>query len=602
MSTVIHLFERRVALDPTGEAFRFPREPGWASLRWQEVAARVRAIACGLHALGLAPEERCVILSGTRVEWILADLGILCAGGATTTIYPSSTPDECAFIIRDSESGIAFVENPAQAEKLLAHRADLDGLRRIVLFEGAGTPDGFLLSLGELEALGRDWDAAHPGAYERAAEAVTPQSLATLVYTSGTTGQPKGVELTHDCWVYEAEAIDALRVLSRSDLHYLWLPLAHVFGKVLEMAQLRIGFRSVIDGRIDKLMDNLAVLQPTFMCAVPRIFEKLHSRMIATVRAGSPLRAKLFDWALGVGLRASPILEHGRTLEGLLALEYRVADRLVFAKMRSRLGGRTRFLVSGSAPLSREIACFFHAGGILICEGYGLTESSAASFVNLPHRYRLGSVGQALPGTEVKIAEDGEILLRGRGVMRGYHGLAAATEEALDADGWLHTGDIGAVDADGFLRVTDRKKELIKTSGGKYIAPQALEGQLKAVSPYVSQVVIHGDGRPYVTALLTLDVESLRLWARSGGHGDLTSEEMAAHPAVRALMQNAIDELNLGQASYATIKKFAILPRELTVESGELTANFKVKRKLVEKRYRHLLDALYAQPPERRRA
>ena len=602
MTTLIDLFQRRVALDPSGEAFRFPVREEWASVRWQEVAARVRAIACGLHALGLESEERCVILSGTRMEWILADLGIVCAGGATTTIYPSSTPDECAYIIKDSASAIAFVEDAAQAEKLAAHRADLEGLRRIVLLEGAGTADGWMMPLDELEALGRAWDASHAGEYERAAAAVTPENLATLVYTSGTTGRPKGVELTHDCWVYEAEAIEALGVLSKDDVHYLWLPLAHVFGKVLELAQLRIGFRSIVDGRVDKLVENLAVVQPTFMCAVPRVFEKMHNRIITTVHSGSPLRARLFDWAIGVGMRASPILERGGALTGMLAVEYQVAHRLVFAKIQARLGGRTRFLVSGSAPLSRDLACFFHAAGILICEGYGLTESSAASFVNLPHRYRLGTVGQALPGSEVKIAEDGEILLRGRGVMRGYHGLPEATKETLDADGWLHTGDIGILDAEGFLRVTDRKKELIKTSGGKYVAPQALEGQLKTLSPYVSQVVVHGDGRPYVTALVTLDVESLALWAQGAGIEGASPAELAAHPGVRELIQRAIDDLNRGQASYATIKKFVILPRELTVEAGELTANFKVKRKLVEKKYRHLLDAMYAPVPQRRRA
>jgi long-chain acyl-CoA synthetase len=603
MSTVIDLFQRRVSLDPLGEAFRFPRKNGWGSLDWQDVARRVRAIACGLHELGLKPEQRCVILSSTRVEWILADLAILCAGGATTTIYPSSTPEECGYIVRDSGAVVAFVENAAQAEKLTARRAELVDLSRIILFDGESTPDRFMLSLADLEAMGQDFDHTDPGHYERAAAAVTPDSLATLVYTSGTTGLPKGVELTHDAWVYEAEAIDGLGVLSSDDLHYLWLPLAHVFGKVLEMAQLRIGFRSAVDGRIDKLMDNLAELRPSFMCAVPRIFEKLHSRMIATVRSGSPLRARLFDWAFHVGRRTLPYVQKGQPMPSLLALEHRLAHKLVFSKMQAHLGGRARFLVSGSAPLSREVAEFFHAGGVLICEGYGLTESAAASFVNVPHRYRLGSVGRPLPGTEVKIAEeDGEILLRGRGIMRGYHGLPEATKEALDGDGWLHTGDIGVLDADGFLRVTDRKKELIKTSGGKYIAPQALEGKIKALSPYVSQVVVSGDTRPYAVALVTLDFDSLRLWVRNAGLGDLAPEEMAAHPAVRGLIQGALDELNRGQASYATIKKFVILPRDLTIEAGELTANFKVKRKLVEKKYRNVLDALYATPGERRRA
>jgi long-chain acyl-CoA synthetase len=596
--SIPEMFLDRITRTPENEAFQFPGPGGngWRAMTWRESGARVRAIACGLAQEGLAPEQRCAILSGTRVEWIFADLAILCAAGATTTIYPSSTGDECAYILADSETAYCFVENDAQVKKLQAKRAQLPALKRLIVFDGAGDGD-WVISLDELAAKGAAWDAIHPGKYEERARAVRPEQLATLIYTSGTTGQPKGVELTHDCWVYEGEAIDALGLIRADDRQYLWLPLAHSFGKVLMSAQVKIGFATTVDGRIDKLVDNLSVVKPTFVAAVPRIFEKVHNKVVAGAKEGGGAKAKIFDWAMDVGRRVSRLTQQGRRPGLVLEAERAVADRLVFSKLKARFGGRVRYFISGSAPLDRELAEFFHAAGILILEGYGLTESSAATFVNRPDRYKFGTVGLPLSGTQVQIAAaDGEILVKGRGVMRGYRNLAAETRETLDADGWLHTGDIGTLLPGGFLQITDRKKDLIKTSGGKYVAPQMLEGKLKTQCPYVSQIVVHGNNRNFCTALIAIDEEATRKWARDhvSGAESLTYAQLAARSEVIALIQGYVDELNKELPSYETIKKIALLPADLTQEAGDLTPSLKVKRKAVEQRYKSVLDGFYA--------
>ncbi len=592
--TVPAMLVARAAATPSRIAFQEPRNGGWASLTWADVLAKVRAAAAGLAELGLAPEDRCALLSSTRVDWILADLGILCAGGATTTIYPSNTAEECRFIIADSGARFAFAESDEQVAKLSVVRKDLPALAHVITFDGKASPDGWVIPWQQFLERGRARDAKDPGAFERTVAAVMPSSLATLVYTSGTTGQPKGVELTQDCWVYEGEAIDRLGLLSADDLQYLWLPLSHVFGKVLEAAQLRIGFPTAVDGRIDKLVENLAAIRPTFVCAVPRIFEKVHNKIVTSATAGGGVKAALFGWALDVGGRAARLEREGRPVPLPLAAQRAVATRLVFQKIQRLFGDRLRFFVSGSAPLSRELAEFFHAAGILILEGYGLTESSAASFINLPGKTRFGTVGLPLPGTDVRIApDDGEILLRGRGIMRGYKGLSEETAAALTPDRWLRTGDIGELDPGGFLRITDRKKDLIKTSGGKYVAPQFLEGKLKALSPWIDQALVHGNNRNFCVALVTLDEEAIRKWARENG-ADPSLPALAKDDRVRGLLKPAFDQLNAELPSYSTIKKFAILPASLTVEAGELTPSLKVKRKVVEQRYRALLDGLYS--------
>jgi len=591
-STLPRLFLDRVAATPEAEAFVFPDGRGWKSLTWTGTLERVRAVAGGLRALGLTDEACCAILASTRIEWLLADLGVLCAGGTTSTIYPSSTPDECAFIVSDSGAAFAFAENAEQVSKLAAKRAELPALRQVITFDGSPSGDGWVLTLAELEERGRRWEAERPGRFEELARAVRPESLATIIYTSGTTGSPRGVELTHGTWAFEGQGLAASDILRPGAKHYLWLPLAHVFGKVLETAQLCIGFSTVVDGRVDKMVENLAEVKPTFVCGVPRVFEKVHNKIVLTAREGGAAKLAIFRWATSVGRRVSRLRQSGRRPGPWLALQRALADRLVFRRIRAIFGGRLQFFISGSAPLSREIGEFFDAVGVAILQGYGLTESSAGNFCNRPSTNRLGTVGQALPGVEAKIAEDGEILLRGPVVMRGYHQQPQATAEAMEG-GWLHTGDIGFLDPDGFLTITDRKKDLIKTSGGKYVAPQELETRLKAICPFVSHVVVHGNQRNYITALVTLEADAIQKWAAANGIEAASVAELSVRPGVRTLLQGHFDQLNATLPRFATVKRFAILPQDLSEAAGELTASQKVKRKVVEARYRSALDELY---------
>ncbi|MCM2333680.1 MAG: long-chain fatty acid--CoA ligase [Anaeromyxobacteraceae bacterium] len=592
--SVPELFLDRVGQTPAAEAFRYPASDGWRSLTWADTEARVRAIASGLKALGLGMEDVAAILASTRIEWVLADFGILCAGGATSTIYPSSTADECAFILSDSGAVVCFAENAEQVQKLQARRADLPRLRHVVVFDGGGSADGWVIGLDQLEATGRAHDAAHPGAFEETCAAVRGAALATLIYTSGTTGRPKGVELTHDCWVSQSAAVQRSGILEHPEpLQFFWLPLAHVFGKMIGTAQLRIGFPTAIDGRIEKIVENLAAVRPTFVCAVPRIFEKVHAKAVATATEGGGIKKVVFEWALGVGREAAALERDGQKPGALLAAQRALADRLVYQKIRALFGGRLQFFISGSAPLSRDVGEFFDAMGVVILEGYGLTESSAATHCNLPWNRKLGTVGPTFPGVEVKLAEDGEVLMRGPWIMRGYHGLPEATAEALDAEGWLHTGDVGVLDEQGRLAITDRKKDLIKTSGGKYVAPTELEARLKAACPYIAQVLVHGDRRNYVTALVTLDPEGIARWGATQGIAGLTPARAAEHLAVRAMVQRAVDELNATLPRFATVKRFTVLPREFSEAAGEVTPSQKVKRKTVEQRYRAELDAMY---------
>jgi long-chain acyl-CoA synthetase len=585
------MFLDRVAATPLHEAYRYPVGDSWQSMTWRETGDRVQRIAAGLVALGIEPEQRVAIISSTRVEWVLADFAILCTGAATTTVYPTTNPDDVAYILADSGTRIAFAEDDAQVTKLRAAKADLPDLVKVVTFDG--TPDGdWVLSLDELERLGEKQLQEDAATVVARVEGTRPDHLATLIYTSGTTGRPKGVRLDHDCWVYEGVAVDAMQLLTHDDVQYLWLPLAHSFGKVLLAAQLASGSSAAVDGRVDRIVDNLAVVAPTFMAAAPRIFEKVHGRVVTMAEEEGGIRLKIFNWAFRIGREVSQLRLAGKEPGGMLKAQHAVADKLVFSKLRARFGNRLRFFVSGSAALSRDVAEFFHAANILILEGYGLTESSAGTFVNRPDRYKFGTVGMPFPGTEVKIADDGEILLRGPGVMKGYHRLPEQTAEALESDGWLHTGDVGELDADGFLRITDRKKDMIKTSGGKYVAPQTIEVLFKGACPLASQIVVHGDGRNYCTALVTLDPDALTQWAGHRGlQGDYAT--LSQHPDVRADVGSAVAQVNGRVNRWETIKDFRILDHDLTVEEGDLTPSLKVKRRVVEQRHRDLLDQMY---------
>ncbi|MEU5974200.1 AMP-dependent synthetase/ligase [Streptomyces sp. NPDC047315] len=619
--SVATLFTERVDATPDAEAFRYPLPATtgegssagpfagpsagpseWASLSWRETADRVYAIAAGLVALGVGPEDRVAVLSTTRIEWILADLGVMCAGGATTTVYPSTNAEETAYILADSGSRVLVAEDATQLAKALAHRTDLPELQHVVVIDadGVAADDDFVLTLDDLEERGRAHQKAHPSAVKERIDAITATQLATLIYTSGTTGRPKGVRLPHDNWSYMAKAIAATGLITRDDVQYLWLPLAHVFGKVLTSGQIEVGHVTAVDGRIDKIVENLPVVQPTYMAAVPRIFEKVYNGVAAKARAGGPAKYKIFQWAAGVAREYAKVTQDNFRRTGTasaplgLSAKHKLADTLVYGKLREAFGGRLRAAVSGSAALSPEIGYFFAGAGVHVLEGYGLTESSAASFVNPGEAYRTGTVGKPLPGTEVRIAEDGEILLRGPGIMAGYHGLPEKTAEVLEADGWFHTGDIGELSNDGYLTITDRKKDLIKTSGGKYIAPTEVEIQFKAICPLVSNVVVIGAGRNYCSALIALDEAALLAWAAENGLEGKAYAQVVAAPATTELIQGYVDQLNAGLQRWQTVKKFRILPRDLDVEHGDLTPSLKLKRPAVEREFQGLIDEMYA--------
>jgi long-chain acyl-CoA synthetase len=588
------MFLDRVAETPASEAYRYPDGPGWESVTWRETGDRVIEIAAGLVALGVAPEQRVAIASATRYEWVLADLAIMCSGAATTTVYPSSMADDVAFIISDSESVVVFAEDDDQIAKLRDQREQLPKVTKVVTFDGTtDTPEGWVMSLEELQRLGADLLERDPHVIDTRVANTGPDALATLIYTSGTTGRPKGVRLRHSGWTYEGTAVQAQDILDRDDLQYLWLPMAHSFGKVLLATQLGIGFPTVIDGRVDKIVDNLAVVKPTFMGAAPRIFEKAHGRIVTMAHSEGGAKAKIFDQAFKVGIDVARRRRAGERVPPHLAVQHRLFDKLVFAKIRERFGGRLRFFISGAAALNSDVAEWFEAAGILILEGYGLTETSAGSVVNRPTNYKFGTVGLPFPGTDLKIADDGEVLIKGPGVMDGYHHLPDQDREVLTEDGWFRTGDIGEIDADGFLRITDRKKDLFKTSGGKYVAPSMIEGQFKGICPYVSQILVHGSERNFCTALITLDPDAMETWAE---HHDLAGKpysEVVTSPAAEAMVRGYIDELNAKLNRWETIKKFVILTEDLSVESGELTPSLKVKRKVVEQNNKSRLDALY---------
>jgi long-chain acyl-CoA synthetase len=593
--SVARMFYDRVEQTPNREAYRYPDENEvWHSLTWAQTGEQVDRIAAGLVALGLEPEQRVAIVSGTRFEWIFADLAVNAAGAATTTVYPTTGVDDEKYILADSASRVVFAEDDEQVKKLLEIRSELPDVVKVVTFESSLTDGDWIISLADLEQLGADHLAANPTAVQDRVAAIKPGDLATLIYTSGTTGRPKGVRLSHDGWTYEGAAIAAGGFLSPDDLEFRWLPMAHSFGKVLLTTQLQIGFAAAIDGRVPKIVENLAIVKPTFMGAAPRIFEKAYGRIIGMTEEEGGAKLKIFRWAESVGLEHSRAVRAGKPISPVLKAKHAVADKLVFSKVRERFGGRVRFFISGAAALSPDIAEWFHAAGVLILEGYGLTESSAGSFVNHPDAFKIGSVGLAMPGTNAKIAEDGEILIQGPGVMGGYHNLEAESATTVTDDGWLHTGDEGRIDEDGFLFITGRKKELFKTSGGKYVAPPHIEGVFKGISSLTSQIVVHGNERNFCSALITLDPDAVAEWAQNNGMAGKSYAEVVSSQEIHDLIAGQVEELNQRLNRWETIKKWAILDHDLSVESGELTPSMKVKRAVVEANHKELLDSFYA--------
>ena len=592
-ANVASMFLDRVQRSADKDAFRYLVAGDWVSATWRQTADRVEALAAGLLALGIETEQRVGIASSTRYEWILADLAIMCAGAATTTVYPSTNAGDTAYILADSQCRIVFAEDTGQLAKLTERRAELPNLTKVVLFDGTGDSD-WVITLADLAESGEKYLLEHPSGVRTRTDAITPEQLATLIYTSGTTGRPKGVRLPHSVWAYEGSAVAGLKILGEDDLQLLWLPMAHAFGKVLVTTQLACGFVTAIDGRVDKIVDNLAVVKPTFMGAAPRIFEKAHARIVTTQQAKGGFRARLFAAAFSAGLEVNRRRRAGRAASLPMSLLNGLFDRLVFSKVREAFGGRIRFFISGAAPLNRDIGEWFHAAGLLILEGYGLTETAAGACINRPDHYKLGTVGLPFDGTSIRINGDrGEIQIRGGAVMDGYHNLPDKTADAFTDDGWLRTGDVGTIDSDGFLTVTGRIKEIFKTSGGKYVAPPAIEAKFMAMCPYASQFIVFGEARNYCVALIALDADLMSVWAAENGLNGATYQELVNAPAVRDMIAGYIGALNAELNRWETVKKWALLDHDLSVEGGELTPSLKVKRSVVAEQNKHILDAFY---------
>jgi len=570
-------------------AFRFKREGTWRDWDWARAEAECRRVSRALLSLGLERGERMAIMSHTRLEWVLADLGIVGCGGTTVGIYPSSSAADCAHILDHCEAETVLVDDSEQLAKVRGVRAGLPHLRRIVLLDGTSDPGSDVLAWDDL--LRRAEEVPEARLEARQAE-IGPDDVASIVYTSGTTGTPKGAMLTHGNLLFVAgSAREALRV-SPGGIYLLFLPLAHVFARLTVHLCLSAGNTIAFAEGIHKATDNLHEVRPNFLAGVPRVYEKIHHHILAEVHKKGALRERIFHWALDVGLRASRLEQQRRRLPPALAIRRALAQALVFRTIQSRLGGRVEFLISGAAPLDQAIAEFFHACGILILEGIGMTENSSFSNVNRRDHFKFGSVGQPGPGIEVRLAPDGEVLVRGPNVMKGYFKDPPATAEAIDRDGWLHTGDVGEIDAEGFLRITDRKKDLIVTSGGKNVAPQRLERAL-ASSLFISQAAVFGDRRKFITALVTLDPEHLRSWAAERGKEPNSLEHLSRDPDLRAVVEAEVEAANAHLASYETVKKVRILPGEFTIEAGELTPTLKIRRKFLAQKYHQLIEEMY---------
>ncbi|MGQ4543785.1 AMP-dependent synthetase/ligase [Dermabacteraceae bacterium P13088] len=591
--------DERPEKTPGARAWMFPdAEDKWQEITWREFRDWCHRVAAGLLELGMTKGDKLAIAANTRIEWVIADFANNCIGGITTTIYPNARVNDYAHILSYSQAGFALVENPdtldvlLEAESMHAKNPGESPLKAIILMSnGTDLLDPRIVTLADVERRGAQRLARDPQCVREAIAEVKPDDLATIIFTSGTTGLPKGVEITHDNWLYQSAAWHTLGLLTEDDVHYLWLPLSHAFGKCLNLISISHGATTAIDGRVDKIFDNLSVVRPTAMCGVPRIFEKVRAAVQTKFPQGG-VKQRLSEWAFSVGEKTTPYRLAGKKLPLALRPQAALAEKLVFSKLKKLMGGRLRYFISGSAKLSPEVQRWFYAAGILLVEGYGVTESCAVTFFSKPWEPQFGTVGKLVPGSSCKIAQDGEILVSGPGIMRGYHKDEQRTAEVLH-DGWLHTGDIGTIAEDGTLTITDRKKDLIKTSGGKYVSPAEVESTLMAACPYFSQVMVVGEGRKYVSAVVTLDRDALTRWGANHGHEELDYAELTQLPEVKHAVTNYVERANRTLARWETVKKFVILDHELEVATGTVTPTMKVRRQAVMERYREEIDSLY---------
>ena len=563
----------------------------WTPISHAQIEERVRRVALALAALGVQRGDRVAIVSENRPEWAITDYGCLTAGLVDVPIYPTLPAEQIPYLLNDSGAAAIFVSTPVQAQKVASIRAQCPGLRHVIGY-AAGVADGCDLTFDDLLARGAAVDTPERAeAYRRDALAVQPEDLATLIYTSGTTGAPKGVMLTHDNFHSNVMAARRAVPFNRDDLALSFLPLSHVFERMGDYMYFSCGTAIAYVESIDDVAQSLQEVPPTMAMGVPRLYEKMYARVLENALSGGGIKKRIFFWARGVADRWADEKLAGREPGGLLARQYAIAQKLVFSKLKQRTGGRMRFFVSGGAPLAPEINKFFYAAGIVILEGYGLTETSPVIAVNTPDAFRIGTVGRPVAGVEVAIAADGEILTRGPHIMQGYYNKPEATRETIDDEGWLHTGDIGALE-DGFLRITDRKKEIIVTAGGKNIAPQPIENAVKT-NKYVSQAVLIGDRRKFPVLLVVPNWESLEKWAKIKNLLWTSRKELLGQPIVQAKVEKEVRSRLAGLAPFETPKKIALLEHDFSIERGELTPKLSVKRRVVDQSYRDVIDALY---------
>ncbi len=583
--TIAQLWLDAIAANRSNPAYLVETGDGWQEISWEQADERVRDFANGLLARGVRKGDNVALLARNSLEWALLDFALARIGAVGIPIYASSSSRDVGYLLAHSESVAIVCEDAGQLAKVEAAREELPALEHVLTYH----------DLDGLAAHGRDYASAQPAALDEATAAVTEDDLYTIIYTSGTTGPPKGCMLSNRNYWEMASVVDHLPGYHRpEDLMLLYLPLAHNYGRLMLLLGAKVGFTIALLSDPLRIGEALPVVRPTVLPSVPRVYEKVYSVVRSRFDEATGAKRKLIVWALGVGRAVSRLEAEGKPVPAGLRAKRRIADRLVFSKVREPLGGRLRMPGSGGAPLSTEIAEFFDSVGVRITEGYGLTECTTACTVNLPDRYRFGSVGQALPGFEIRIADDGEIEVRSATIFQGYYKDPEATAAVLDDDGWLKTGDIGSLDDDGFLHITDRKKDILVTAGGKNVAPQNIENELKT-SKYVSQALVLGDKRPYVAALLTLDPVEIGSWAAEQGiEGDPST--LASDPRVRELLQPVVDDANRERSRYEQIKRFTILPRDFTMEEGEITPTLKLRRRAVQEHFAEEIEALYAEP------
>ena len=587
-STLVDVF-RNLGVMAKPDLLLYKKDGRWVPIATAEFTERVKAVAAALGTLGVPDGGAVILLSENRPEWPTIDFACQCYGAVLVPVFPTMVPDQVEFIVRDCGATVAFASTPDQAAKLLKAQGTCPKLKHVYVFDHAGGGGKPFASLVEE---GRMAHAAAPAVFDERAGRRKPDDLATIIYTSGTTGEPKGAMLMQRNFVPNMPGGCSPLPFDSTAVTMSFLPLAHVFERLVEYCYYNRGATIAFAESIDKLRDNLGEVNPHIFGAVPRVYEKVYARVMDKVDAGSPAKQRLFRTAIGVGKEVLRLRAERKTPGGALAFQHYLYERLVFRKIREALGTRFRFAISGGAPLAKDLAEFFWAIGVEVYEGYGLTETSPVIAVNCPSAWKLGTVGRVMPGVEVRIAGDGEILTRGPHVMKGYYGRPEATAETIDPDGWLHTGDIGVLDEEGFLRITDRKKEIIVNSNGKNVAPAPIESALKG-DPFVAQPVVLGDRRKFLSCLVVPNFEKLREWAAKNDLGALSDEELVAHPRVEQIYQGIVDRWNEGKPNEQLIRAFKLLPKELTIEGGELTPTLKVKRRVVDQKFRTVIDGLY---------